>query len=104
MFATEYHDGPTSDRVEIRSPGLRTPPTTPASSAAIDDAEEVIGVEAGGRARAYRLRSLADPTSHIINDLVGGSAVTVTYCDKSGCVRAFGGAPGWPRWRSIRAA
>jgi hypothetical protein len=44
----------------------------------VDDAEQVLVVEAGGEARAYPIQVL---TLHeIVNDTVGGVPVAVTYC------------------------
>lgn len=78
-------------RFEFYSAGLKTPPTRPADQSALKDKEQVIGIEAGGKARAYPLRRMNGTTRHIINDVVGGVAVTVTYCDITGCARAFNG-------------
>lgn len=77
------------------SEGLRLPPTVPAAAAeaAIGDDDEVIGVEAGGKARAYRMRAMRIPMRHVINDVVGGVAVSITYCNLRQCVRGFGGVP-----------
>ena len=71
--------------------GSRLPKTVPADSAPLSDDEEVIGVEAGGKARAYRMKAMVQPFQHVINDVVGGLAVTTTYCNITGCVRGFGG-------------
>jgi len=75
----------------FHSEGVTTPATLPAPEAQLADDEPVVGVEAAGAYRAYRLRSMAALTRHVINDLVGGKAVTVTFCDLNDCVRAFGG-------------
>ncbi|HKI30968.1 MAG TPA: DUF3179 domain-containing (seleno)protein [Gemmataceae bacterium] len=82
--------------IEIRFewPGIRQPPTVPASEAAVCDDEAVIGISAGGRNRAYLVRALAqDRTTHIVNDVVGGVPVTVTHCNIYRCSRAFSGGP-----------
>ena len=73
------------------APGVVTPTAIPSQTALLGDDEPVIGIEAGGKARAYSLRAMRGLTQHIINDVVGGSAVSVTYCDLSECVKAFGG-------------
>src|SRR5262245_51141347 len=70
-------------------PVVSLPPTRDAASARLDDHAEVIGVSAGGRFRAYELASLAPADRHALNDVVGGVAVTVTYCNMSNCVRVF---------------
>jgi hypothetical protein len=77
-------------------PGVRLPPARPAAGAPIRDDREVLGVRVDGRARAYLLAALSFP-NHVVNDLVGGSSVSVAYCDKTGCARAFtGGRAGEP--------
>jgi hypothetical protein len=71
------------------APGVRCPPVRPADDASVADDAEVVGVGVAGRARAYLLKALAPTTSHVVNDLVADVPVTVTYCDRTGCVRAF---------------
>ncbi len=71
--------------------GIPTPPTLTAAEATLADDEPVIGIEVGGKSRAYRLRAMRGFTDHVVNDVVDGVAVTVTYCDIADCVRAFGG-------------
>jgi hypothetical protein len=78
-------------RRRFSAPGVETPVTLPARVAALNDDEQVIGIEVGGKARAYRLRAMRGLREHIINDVVGGSAVSVTFCDMSGCAKAFSG-------------
>jgi hypothetical protein len=78
-------------------PSLRTtealavvrPSTVPAASAGLGDDEEVIGVEAGGRSRAYALKALRNPRFHIVNDLIGGVPVSVAYCDLTDCTQVY---------------
>ena len=60
-----------------------------ASTAKIADEDEVIGVEVQGRFRAYKLSAMSTPQTHVINDLIERIAVTVTYCDRNRCIRAF---------------
>ncbi len=55
-----------------------------------DDAE-VIGVVFGGRVKAYSLKALKPAYRHVYHDVVGGRAVTVTYCDLGECVRVYTG-------------
>lgn len=49
----------------------------------------VIGVEVGGRARAYYLAAFEHPNRHLVNDMIGGVAVSVAYCNLSRCVRVY---------------
>jgi hypothetical protein len=84
--------------IRVDVPGVRQPPAAPAAEADLGDGEPVIGVTAGGRSRAYSVAALSrGPASHVINDLLGGLPVTVTYCDLTGCSRVFtAGAGGEP--------
>ncbi|HTU93703.1 MAG TPA: DUF3179 domain-containing (seleno)protein [Gemmataceae bacterium] len=79
-------------------PGLRLPPTRSAEEAGLAEDTEVIGVCVQGRARAYWVAALSGgPEFHVVNDVLGGRAVTVAYCDLLHCARVFtaasGGAP-----------
>lgn len=42
--------------------------------------ELVIGVEAGGQARAYPLNVLTGPTREVINDSLGGAPIAAVWC------------------------
>jgi hypothetical protein len=79
-----------------RQVGIRLPPAVPAASAGLAEGEVVVGVSAGGRHRAYRLAALAPIRGHVVNDVLAGRPVTVTYCDRVECVRVFTGPPGPP--------
>jgi hypothetical protein len=80
--------------IQVESPGIRTPPVRAAADAGLDDNADVIGICAGGRARAYSLGEMGTgPARHVVNDLVGGWAVTVTYCNVTGCTRAYSAGP-----------
>lgn len=70
-------------------PGLAAPPVRAADDAkTVEDDDEILGILAGGRARAYFVRAMGFPW-HVINDMVGGRAVSVTYCDRARCARVF---------------
>ena len=68
---------------------VNRPPTVPAAEALLADDDIVIGVVVGGKARAYRLKAFKFIARHVVNDVINGTAVTVTYCDRDGCLRAF---------------
>ena len=75
--------------------GIRMPPAKPAPSAELDDEAEVIGVCVGNHARAYAVESMGFPAPrHVVNDMLGGRAVSVTYCDRRRCSRVFTRAGG----------
>ena len=73
----------------IDIPSVNCPLTVSASRAALDDDEEVIGVEGGGEFRAYRIKALRDRSRHVVNDMVGGVPISVAYCDITDCVKAY---------------
>ncbi|MBO0697297.1 MAG: DUF3179 domain-containing protein, partial [Zavarzinella sp.] len=73
------------------SPLITDPPAVPAAAAKLADSEPVIGVTAGGKARAYRRSALEHVHYHVVNDLLGGVPVTVTRCDRKQCTRVFTG-------------
>lgn len=67
-----------------------TPQVLAAANARIGEDEEVIGIALGGEHRAYLVAALSRrPDFHIVNDLIAGRPLTVTYCDIARCARAF---------------
>jgi len=75
-------------RVNEAKPVLR-PPILKATEAKLRPDERVIGVEAGGSARAYRLAAFDDASGHLVNDVIGGVPVSVSYSNLSDCVRVY---------------
>lgn len=71
--------------------GVKMPETIPAARATLADDEAVIGIEAAGKFRAYHQHAMSAKSRHVLNDVVGGKAVTVTFCDLDDCARAYGG-------------
>lgn len=49
----------------------------------------VIGITVGGVSRAYAIVALSDVATHVVNDLIDGTPVSVTYCDQTECARVF---------------
>jgi hypothetical protein len=70
-------------------PGISSPPVVPANSASTTGTSEVIGVVVNGHARAYCVSEMQSPLSHVINDMIDGVPVTVTYCNRTDCVRVL---------------
>lgn len=66
--------GPPRDGI----PAIDDPRFEPAAGASLPPAEPVIALEIGGDARAYPLRVLL--WHEIVNDVIGGVPVVVTYC------------------------
>ena len=55
-------------------------PIVPAAGARLADADLVIGVVVGGKARAYPVNLMWEPRNEALNDRLGGKDVVVTWC------------------------
>jgi len=73
----------------VKLPVFQLTSTVSAETAGLPDDAVVVGVEAGGRHRAYLLEALFSPDFHVINDLLGGKPITVTYCNMTDCLAVF---------------
>ncbi|HRF02276.1 MAG TPA: DUF3179 domain-containing (seleno)protein [Pirellulaceae bacterium] len=71
--------------------GMIDPKVVSAAAATLADDAPVIGIVIDGQARAYSVASMSRPVEHVLNDRIGGIPVSVTYCDRTDCVRAFRG-------------
>jgi hypothetical protein len=70
--------------------GITEPRVFPADEVMISDTATVLGIEANGKYRAYLATGMSDATSlHIVHDYLGGKPITMTFCDRSNCSRAF---------------
>ena len=70
-------------------PALDRPRAVPADQARyLDDGERVFGISIGGEQRAYPLRILG--WHEMVNDVVGGQPVTLSYCTLCGSGVLFG--------------
>ena len=65
------------------------PPAVRPAAAQLPDDAPIIGVTIGKRARAYALTAFSNVRDHVLNDLLGGGALTVTHCPRTGCTRVF---------------
>ena len=65
------------------------PPTLTAETAKLPSEEMMIGVVAGGKARAYRLSAFEGKSGHLVNDMIGGAPVSVAYCNLTRCVSVY---------------
>jgi hypothetical protein len=72
-------------------PGTVEPPTVKAEDVKMADSEPVIGVRVGKRSRAYRVSAFSGAQRHVVNDVIDGQPVTITYCDRKKCARVFTG-------------
>lgn len=75
--------GPPRDGI----PALDHPETLPAAEAGWRDGEIVLGLEAGGEARAYPVAVLN--WHELVNDTLGGEPVLVSFCPLCGTGLAF---------------
>ncbi len=73
----------------IQAPGIRKPAVESAGSARLPDTTPVIGLTLGAQSRAYVRDAMSLPRTHVVNDVVGHAAVTVTYCNLTDCVRVL---------------
>jgi hypothetical protein len=64
------------------------PRVVPAAAANVPDDAPVVGVSAGGRHRAY-LVTLSSAASYLANDKLGEVPVSVAYCGRRACARAY---------------
>jgi hypothetical protein len=66
------------------------PVARPAGTIFINDDAEVIGICIEGHARAYLVRAMSKaPSQHVVNDLLEGRPVSVTFCDRNKCSHVF---------------
>ena len=87
---TYQNSGPITKKFwKFEMPGLRNPRALSAETSKIPDNDEVIGVVINGQPRAYWLKALKYPPWHIVNDVVAGVPVSVTYCDRTNCTRVY---------------
>jgi hypothetical protein len=74
---------------ENRSKAISRPRVVEAQKGTLQPDEEVVGIEVGGKSRAYRLGALLHPSGHLVNDLIGAVPVSVSYCNLSDCLRVY---------------
>lgn len=76
--------------------GVRSPQFFAAADVQLPDDLVVIGVQVGEQPRAYLQKAMSQLNSHVVNGEFEGVPVSVTYCDRTDCVRVFtrqGGGP-----------
>jgi hypothetical protein len=76
-------------RLDHPAKPVQHPAIVEAADAEIRADALVIGVEIGGKARAYRLGALDHPNRHLVNDVISGMPVTVAYCNLSQSVQIY---------------
>ncbi len=71
------------------TPPVIAPPTFKADEVTLPDSTIVIGVNAGGHAKCYVKEVMQPIASHVVNDTIGLTPVSITYCDQKDFVRVF---------------
>lgn len=69
--------------------GVTAPALTDPGPDDLPQDTEVIGVICNGTARAYATRSMLGAAAHVVNDTFGDSPISVTFCDRTNCVRVL---------------
>ena len=81
---------PENEVMKLRQMGITDPKVFPADEVMIPDKATILGIEADGKYRAYLATGMSDSTSlHVVHDNLGGKPITMTFCDRSNCSRAF---------------
>ena len=65
------------------------PEVLPVHQAELADDEMMIAIEVDGQHRAYLISDLSQPGSHVVNDMVAGLPVSITYCGNTDFARVF---------------
>lgn len=68
---------------------IEKPVRVSAAEAKLRDQDMVIGVVAGEEACAYSCSAMSQIDSHVINDVLGGKGLTVTFCDRTDHARVL---------------
>lgn len=72
------------------APGVRNPEMLlPKDATILADDDGVVGVIVDDQPRAYAIRALSSMQSHVVNDMIAETPVTISYCDRKDHVRAF---------------
>lgn len=77
------------DNTPFIMPGVRSPQFFAAAEVQLPDDLVVIGVQVGEQPRAYLQKAMSQLDSHVVNGECAGVPVSVTYCDRTDCVRVF---------------
>jgi hypothetical protein len=71
---------------------INKPHVSASDAVSISDRDKVLGVTVAGKHRAYCIGAMkGNPRVHVVNDLLAGTPVSVTYCDRLGCAKVFTG-------------
>jgi hypothetical protein len=84
-------DSAPGNQAPIQFQAVTLPPIQSADATDWSDEELVVGIAVNDEFRAYRLRTMQIPDRHVVNDIIGGESVSITYCNLFQCIRAFSG-------------
>lgn len=73
----------------LREPGITDPYYHKVEEVVIADDATVIGIEVDGSFRAFLEQGMGELDQHVVHTTYHGKAITIAYCDKSNCARAF---------------
>ena len=71
------------------SPGIAMPEMMQGANAELSDDMKVIGIVMSSGPRAYVIASMSQMSTHVVNDLVDGIPLSVSYCDRTKCARVL---------------
>lgn len=74
-------------RTAFDTPGFSNPQFFSEEESDLDPSTTVVGIEVNGEAVAFPLQELEKP--HIVNSVIQGQALSVTYCTLANCVRVL---------------
>ena len=92
-IGSEYHGQVQPEEEDPDTPGevepIVQPELVPVQQAELADTEMMIAIEVDGQHRAYLISDLSQPGSHVVNDIVAGLPVSITYCGQTDFARVF---------------
>jgi len=96
-IGSEYHDQYLPEELDPDIPAFLPPIMQPETFSIEDAIEEaglkdddiMVAVQVGDQHRAYLLSDFFQTGSHVVNDLIDGVPVSITYCNQTDCLRVF---------------
>ncbi|MBX3443792.1 MAG: DUF3179 domain-containing protein [Planctomyces sp.] len=86
--------GPGGGSTPFFMDGINQPPMPLAEEVELADEAPVVGVVVGNEARAYVIQEMSDTDCHVVNDVVEGVPISMTYCDYTDRARVLTRASG----------
>jgi hypothetical protein len=76
-------------RMQLDYPGVTDVEFISAAATQLDDAAIVFGIVVDGDAYAFSRQGMQLETRHIVNTIIHGNPISVTFCGFSGCARVL---------------